>query len=115
MSLISSATRTIGTSLAAVDTAANSIARSIGTLASTLDMADLWIQDMKHDQILASEYRREHAEELAFRKAVVEINKDRVAMAREIALDPQLADAIASSEKEFAEIRQRISEKLKRA
>lgn len=113
MSMFSNVSSTANTLLNTVQTAANSTARTITTIASTLDMADAFVQNAKQKQLINNKFEMETYVSTA--KSTAWENHANAVTQLEQRLDsnPALKKNYISLQDEYTRIEDELKEELK--
>lgn len=112
-SITKSTGATLVSMLGAVQVTANTTARAVHTIASTLDMLDQYVQDARVAQIANSENNRLTMLDRLQLEASIEAAKHQAMIQREIDADPVLASLFKENFTKFAANREVIESKIK--
>ena len=112
MSMLSQVTRTSTAVLGTVNTTATSFSNAVNTLASTLDMADAFIQKAKEKQFIDNKFEMEHYASQAKSNALMNAARAHHDVTKELNSNPELLDIYNDMKKEFDTIADDISKSL---
>lgn len=113
MSMFANISQTANTLLTTVQIAANSTARSITTVASTLDMADEFVQTAKKKQIVNNEFEMENYVTIAKSNAWEAHAHQVTQLEKRLNADADLKKNYMSLKSDYDAIEARINERLK--
>ena len=113
MSITKSTSATLVSMLGAVQVTANTTARAVNTVASTLDMLDLYVQDARAAQIAASFDNRVKMLDRLQIDSAMESAKHQAQVERELASDPVLARLFVENVERFKANRELIEQRIK--